>query len=443
MELIDYVRLLLRSWILIVVCSLLGLGLAAAYLLTQPVLYVASSSTYVSASSAADVAAASAGSSFAKDEAVDLAEIAHSPYVLNNVRRALKVATSTEALSDQVQTQVLANTSIIQVTATTRTPALSSALANAVAVELSYAVERLNPNVGNASTIRRATTPTSPASPTVTFDLAIGLIAGFAIGVLVILLRQSIDQRIRSADQLARVSRAPVIGTVPPTPPAWEGRPVLLEEGRIGAFRAVRSEILEGASQKRVIVVSGTRRGESTASLATSIAASIANARLTTLVIDAVSGSAPAAPIFGSSTEPGLTEALDRSKPLQQLLVEGPINGLWYLPPGRPSGQRDDLIASFEMTDLLETIVSQFHVVIINTDAVEDSSISRTLGRQADGVVLVCRLNGSSAPDVRRSAESLERGGARLLGSVLVLPELRAPRRHAARASLTPADAGA
>ena len=442
MELVDYLRLLVRGWVLIVICCLLGLAVGGAYLATQPVLYTASASTFVSTSSAADVAVAASGTAFAQSTAANLSNIADSPYVLNNVRRALRVTTSAEELADDVDAQVLPNSSIIQVNASTTSPELCSALANAVVVELSAAAERLNPNVGNASsiarttTIRRAVTPTSPSSPAVVFDLGVGLLAGFALAVVLILLRQSIDQRVRSAEQVARVSRGPVIGTIPLVPPASEGRPVVLDPARISGFRAIRSEILEGAAQNKVVVVSGTMRSESTAAIATSIGASVANARLSTLVVDAVTTSAPAAPIFEAPTEPGLTEALDRSMLLDRVLVPGPVDGLWYLPPGRPSGQREDLIASYDMTDLLEAIISKFNVVIINTDAVEDSPIARTLGRQAEGVVLVSELNRTSVPEVRRSTESLERGGVRLIGTILVSPEQKPPHRRAGRATL-------
>lgn len=439
MELPDYLRLLRRSWPIIAIVSILGVLLAAAYLITQPVLYTATSATYVSVSSAPDVASASTGSTFAKDAAVDLAVIATSPYVLDRVRSDLSLGAGGSSLSSQVSAQVVSGTAIIDVSATTTQPALSSAIANAVVTEMGTAVGKLNPNVGNAAsvarttTIRRASTPTTPVSPSITFDLAVGLLGGLSLALLLVLLAQAIDQRIRSAEQLARVARAPVIGVVSQTPAASEGSAVVLEPARVGEYRAVRSEILEGASQRRVIVVSGTKRGVGTASLASSIAASVANAQLTTLLLDAVSVSAPAAPIFSAPTEPGMTEVLERSRTAEQAVVAAAQKGLWYLPPGRPSGMRDDLAASFEMTDLLESIITRFNVVIINADPVEDSPMARVLGRQADGVVLVSELNRSSAPEVRRAVESLERAGARLLGVVMLSPEQKVRSRRADR----------
>ena len=449
MELPDYLQLLLRSWAVIAIGSLLGVALATAYLIAQPVLYSATASTYVSVSSASDISSASTGSTFAKDAAADLAVIATSPYVLDAVRRDLSLSTPSTALASQISTVVVPDTSVIEVTATTTQPSLSSAVANAVVTELGSAVARLNPNVGNAAsvarttTLQRATTPSTPVSPSVVFDVAVGLLGGFSVALLLILLRQAIDQRIRNADQLGRVARAPVVGVVPEVPPASEGPNVVLDPARIGQFRAIRSEILEGASQRRVIVVSGTKRSVSTSSLASSIAASVASAQLDTLLLDAVTVSSPAAPIFRAPTEPGLTEVLERSHTVERSIVQADHEGLWYLPPGRPSGRRDDLIASLEMTDLLEAVISRFNVVIINADPVEDSPIARTLGRQADGVVLSSELNRGSAPEVRRAVESLERGGARLLGVVMVSPAERARSRRAdrSRGQTTPAEA--
>lgn len=433
MELSEYLRLLLRSWVFILVWTLIGAGIALGYLLTQPVLYSAKASTFISISSARDVNTLAQGSAFAKDAAIDFAEIAQSPYVLSEVRRELNLTTTAEELSTRVRADVVPNSSIITVTASATEPSLASALANAVTVQLADSVAKLNPNAGNAQSvaratiIARATTPSGPSSPAVELDVAIGVLAGFALGVLLVLLRESLDQRIRTPTQLTRVARAPLLGTVPQ--PAEQSVGERLTNQKVAPFRPIRDEVLEGPSQKRVVTISSVISGDSTASLAASLAGSIALTGSTALLVDATSRTGAAAALFGASMQPGLTEVLERRKTLQASVVAGPVEGLWYLPPGATTGREEDLIASPEMTDALEEMIGRFDAVVINTDPVADSSTARVLGRQADGVIVACLLDRASAPEVRRAVEAVERGGARLLGTVLVTRPGRASRR--------------
>ena len=69
MELLDYWRLARRNWIALVASTLVGLGLAAAYSLTQPTVYSATSSAYVVAGTSESTGDALAGSALAKEKA--------------------------------------------------------------------------------------------------------------------------------------------------------------------------------------------------------------------------------------------------------------------------------------------------------------------------------------------------------------------------------------
>ena len=68
-ELLDYWRVARRNWLVLLATTLAGLGLAAAYSLTQPTVYSATSSAYVVAGTSESTGDALAGSALAKEKA--------------------------------------------------------------------------------------------------------------------------------------------------------------------------------------------------------------------------------------------------------------------------------------------------------------------------------------------------------------------------------------
>jgi len=63
--------------------------------------------------------------------------------------------------------------------------------------------------------VERATRPTSPVRPQKQLIWALSGVAGLALGVGVAFLSDSLDNRIRSRDEIERVLGVPVLGVVP------------------------------------------------------------------------------------------------------------------------------------------------------------------------------------------------------------------------------------
>jgi succinoglycan biosynthesis transport protein ExoP len=68
---------------------------------------------------------------------------------------------------------------------------------------------------GGAQTVQEASTPTSPSSPKVKTNLAIGLVVGILIGLALAFLLDLFDRRIKSAEALERLYGLPALTSVP------------------------------------------------------------------------------------------------------------------------------------------------------------------------------------------------------------------------------------
>lgn len=73
----------------------------------------------------------------------------------------------------------------------------------------------------NASVLMQASEPAKPSFPKLAFNLPIGAVLGLLLGIAAVLVREAADRRVRSAEDVARELRLPVLGTMVGTPTRW------------------------------------------------------------------------------------------------------------------------------------------------------------------------------------------------------------------------------
>ena len=79
MELTDYIRILRKNWLIIVLATLLGVGVAAGYSLTRTPMYDAQSTVFVSTQAGGTVAEMQQGSTFTQSRVTTYANLVDHP----------------------------------------------------------------------------------------------------------------------------------------------------------------------------------------------------------------------------------------------------------------------------------------------------------------------------------------------------------------------------
>lgn len=102
MELSDYIRILRKSWLLILAALVLGVGVAAAYSLTRTPQYEASSTVAVSTQGSGSVAELQQGSNFAQTRINTYVGLVRTPIVLTPVIASLDLDMTAGELAAQV-----------------------------------------------------------------------------------------------------------------------------------------------------------------------------------------------------------------------------------------------------------------------------------------------------------------------------------------------------
>ena len=141
--------------------------------------------------------------------------IIKSPAILEKVQEEVKNAPSSiSALNNMITVESEQNSQVINVSVQSTDAALASNLANSVARVFSEDITKLM-NVDNVKVLSVSGIPTVPVSPNILLNTAIAAVVGFLLGVGLAFLREVLDRRIRTEEQVQQLLDLPVLGSIP------------------------------------------------------------------------------------------------------------------------------------------------------------------------------------------------------------------------------------
>jgi len=275
--------------------------------------------------------------------------------------------------------------------------------------------------------------------------LALGLVLGIGLA----LLRETLDTRVRSADEVSHALRVPLLARLPRPPRrlATKHLPASLVQPNSAsaeAFRLLRTN-LDFASldhPARSILVTSALEGEGKTTTAVNLAVTLARAGRRVALVDLDLRRPAVHRFFGLPTAPGLTDVVLGKAPLAEVLcpvvleqrsLEPPphegSNGsraqglLEVLTSGQTPPDPAEFIETSSLGRLLDELRESFDVVLIDSPPVLAVGDPLMLSTRVDGVLLVARLAVLRRPMLKELQRALEMSPARLLGFVLASPE--------------------
>ena len=253
MTLRDYLRALREQWLVVVLAVLLGLAGAASVYFFKAREYTAQLTMYVSSQGADTTQAAFQGAQLSQDRVASYTELLTSPRVTSDVIDRLRLPESTDELAKKMTATSKLDSVLLDVTVTDPDPARAANIVNAIGQVFPDLVAELerptNPDTTPAVAVRvvqPAQVPNKPSSTSLTTTLALGLLAGLAIGVSGALARSALDISVKSPDQLRHAASAPNLGTIAFDPQVPKHPLVVMEDPhspRSEAFRQLRTNL--------------------------------------------------------------------------------------------------------------------------------------------------------------------------------------------------------
>lgn len=430
MELSDYLRVLRKNWIVIVVIALAGIGAAAVYSLVRTPLYETSSEIFVSSQGGSSIGELQQGNTYTQARMSSYVELATSPSVLDPVISELRLDTTATGLAEQLSVTNTLNTLVLTITVTDADPERAADTANVVADQLTEAivdVETLTDAETSSvkvTTIKDALPSTSPVSPNIPLNLALGFLVGLALGIAFAVLRTVLDTRVRSTRDIEAITERPILGAIPFDPKAKE-RPIILQADplnpRSEAFRILRTNLqfldIEGGG--RTFVVSSSVPAEGKSTTAVNLAIALADAGKRVVLIDADLRKPKVADYLGIEGGVGLTDVLIGRAELTDVIQKWGRRTLYVLPAGKIPPNPSELLGSSRMGELLDAFGADADAVILDAPPLLPVTDAAVLTKRTSGAILVVRASRTQRAQLAGAIDALDTVSADVAGIVL------------------------
>ncbi|WP_454699208.1 polysaccharide biosynthesis tyrosine autokinase [Arthrobacter humicola] len=430
MDLRDYLRILRRSWVLIVGTTLAGILIGGGTsVLTKPT-YTAETQLFVAIQNSGSVQELQQGNTFSQARVQSYVRTVESPLVLQPVIDTLGLAMTAEELAGNVTASTDLNTVLISISASDNSPVRAAAIAQSVADSLVRVVDNLErPKTGGTSpvslsVIKPAVAPVTPSAPHTRLNLLLGLLVGLALGVVGAVLRTTLDSRIRGEADLRQVTKVPLLGGISFDQDAT--RKPLLTQGehqsqRAESFRQLRTNLqfANVSGRAKTLLVTSSLPGEGKSTTATNLAIAIAQAGQTVCLIDADLRRPMVNEYLGLDRNAGLTTALVGEADVNDLLQPWGDDNLYVLTSGRIPPNPSELLGAEVMHSLIMRLEQAFDTVIIDAPPLLPVTDAAVLSQHVGGVLIVVGTQKVRQHDLEKSLMALEMVGANVLGAVL------------------------
>ncbi|MFC7493222.1 MULTISPECIES: polysaccharide biosynthesis tyrosine autokinase [unclassified Nocardioides] len=432
MELRDYLKVVRERWVWIVGCALFVGLLALGYTTVQAKQYASDARLFVSTAteSGSDAYSINQGGQFSIARVQSYADLLSSRELASEVVDDLDLELTSEELARKVSGSVAANTVNLTLTVTDADPHQAQRIAQAYAESLADLVRQLETPPGEtvapvkATIVDAASFSDTPVAPKPVRTVGIGIVLGLLLGLGLAVLRQSLDTRIKTIEDIAQITDRPVLGAIS-YEPGNRGVPLVTEVAshspRAEAFRVLRTNLqfVDVDSRHKVFVLSSAVPDEGKTSTAVNLAVSLAQAGARTLLVEGDLRRPRAAMRLGMDGAVGLTSVLVGTLKFQDSLQRDETTGLDFLAAGPVPPNPAELLQSNAMRDLLEIARAAYDVVIVDAPPLLPVTDAALLAAHGDGAILVVRHGKVTRDQVKLSAERLAQVDARLFGVVM------------------------
>jgi len=182
-------------------------------------------------------------------------------------------------------------------------------------------------------------------------------------------------------------------------------------------IRGLRSDLLFLKSQGMssfLITSCGIQEGKST--VVSNLAMSLLEVNKKVVLVDANLRSPCLHEIFGLTNETGLSSILSAGGPP---CLKQSKSGLSILTSGPFTNNPSALLESYKMLDLLKILNNDFDFILFDSSPLLANPDAALLASMAHGTIMVLSAGRTSIEDCRRAKKILERGHAKILGTVL------------------------
>ena len=292
---------------------------------------------------------------------------------------------------------------------------------------------------GYVNVMDHAVVPKEPVSPKIVRNLFLGVLLGLGLGVGIVFVREILDDRLRTPEDLKRAGHVHLSSISRMT---WgkgarkEGK-MAADDGRkfdihlvshfnplsaaTESYRNLRVNVLSAQPRgpmKTIIVTSGAP-GEGKTTTAANLGVSFSQAEKRVLLVDADMRRPKVHTMLGLAEQPGLMDALFGKVGLDGAIHCDVVRNFDVLCCGEIPPNPAEILGSTRMKEFIALVSNRYDLVLFDTPPVLAATDAAVLSQLVNGVVLVVSSGTTRRNILERAAESIKNVGGNLLGVVL------------------------
>ncbi|MFC9918985.1 polysaccharide biosynthesis tyrosine autokinase [Agromyces binzhouensis] len=429
MELRECLRVVRRSWIVIVATIVAAVATGVLVVMVAPPTYTAEAKIVVEANGTAGTAQEVAqASTVILQQLGTYVQLATTPLVLQSAIDTLALDTTPEELAEDVTTSILEETAVLSVTAEAPTALGSSDLANAIAESLigviGFPVNGVSaPTPVTGTIVQVAAPPTTPTTPDALLVMLVAFGAGAALAFVIVVFREVLNTRIRNTRDLERATELPILGTVSRNrgtsrdPLTFRSVPKSRFAESVRLIRTRIAQSLAGGGAVIAVTSAGDREGRTT--ISANLALAIAEDGRRVVLVDADLRAPGLARIFDITAEHGLLDVLEGRTSVDGLTVVEPLPNVEVVPTAQVATGGALPLDSRRLGAVIERLRTMTDVIVIDAGAAGSVADAGALTDVVDEFIVVVRARQTTRTALRAAVLNVAAPEGKVLGVVL------------------------
>jgi succinoglycan biosynthesis transport protein ExoP len=269
-----------------------------------------------------------------------------------------------------------------------------------------------------------------PVSPNVTLNLVLGAVVGLIFGVGIAFFLEYLDTSVKSLEDVERYLQVPVLAVIP------KDVGILHKESGMSpdaeAYRILRTNIefnRKNPEDNAITVVSGGA-GEGKSTTLVNLAYICAQGGYTTLMIDGDLRRPRLHTFFDINNSVGLTNYLTTELMLEDVILQTPVDNLYFMPSGILPADAAGILNSRRMSELIQDVKQRFDLVLVDSPPILGVSDASVLASEVDLTMLVVQHRKLPRNMLMRVKQAVENVGGNVIGVVLNNVDVRSDSQY-------------
>lgn len=269
-----------------------------------------------------------------------------------------------------------------------------------------------------------------PVSPNITLNLALGAVVGLIFGIGVAFFLEYLDTSVKSLEDVERYLQVPVLAVIP------KDVGVLYKQSGMSpdaeAYRILRTNIefnRKNPEDNAITVVSGGA-GEGKSTTLVNLAYICAQGGYTTLMIDADLRRPRLHTFFDINNSVGLTNYLTTELMLEDVILQTPVDNLYFMPSGILPADAAGILNSRRMSELIQDVKQRFDLVLVDSPPILGVSDASVLASEVDLTMIVVQHRKLPRNMLMRVKQAVENVGGHVIGVVLNNVDVRSDSQY-------------